>query len=94
MVRIFEIPYFRSNGSDQFDSYFTSVWFTVISLTTIGYGDISPGTVPGQFLTILLASWGVILLSFMVVATDSAFCINETNKKIAQTHVQTHKAAA
>jgi len=94
MVRIFEIPFFRADGSDTFDSYFTSIWFTVISLTTIGYGDISPGTVPGQFLTIILASWGVLLLSFMVVATDDAFSIKETSKKVAQAHVQTHKAAA
>lgn len=73
MVRIFEIPFFRNDGSDTFDYYFTAIWFTVVSLTTIGYGDISPGTVPGQFLTIILASWGVLLLSFMVVATDDAF---------------------
>ena len=48
VVRIIEMPYFRAQGlPGKFDSYFTSIYFTVITLTTIGYGDISPGTTYG-----------------------------------------------
>jgi len=44
IIRIAEIPHSRACGSNVFDSYFTSIYFTGITLSTIGYGDISPGT--------------------------------------------------
>jgi len=47
LTRIFEIPAFRASGDPVFDSYYNSIYFTCISLTTIGYGDISPLTMPG-----------------------------------------------
>jgi len=82
IIRIFEMPYFRSKGHAVFDSYFNAIWFTVVTLTTIGYGDISPGTVPGQIVTIILALWGALLLSSLVVAISSVFDMN-TNQKMA-----------
>jgi len=47
VIRIFEIPYYRMTSDPVFDSYYQSIWFTVITFTTIGYGDISPLTPPG-----------------------------------------------
>lgn len=44
VVRVFEMPRFRMEGDDTFDWYFNSMWFTVVTLTTIGYGDFSPMT--------------------------------------------------
>ena len=42
LIRIAELPYYRHIGED-FD-YFNSVWLTVITLTTVGYGDMSANT--------------------------------------------------
>lgn len=47
IIRILELPYSRACGESTFESFFTALWFTVITITTIGYGDISPGTPPG-----------------------------------------------
>lgn len=79
VIRIFEMPFFRANSPDDpvFDSFFNAIWFTVITLTTIGYGDISPGTQPGMLLTILLAFWGSILLSLLVVTVSSIFNLDQ-----------------
>lgn len=44
IIRVFEMPRSRLEDDDTFDSYFNSIWFTVITITTIGYGDISPRT--------------------------------------------------
>lgn len=72
IVRILELPYSRTQGS-EFDSLFTSVWFSIITLTTIGYGDYSPSTPPGQMFTMLYAFWGALFLSLLVVACSSIF---------------------
>ena len=79
LIRIFEMPYFRASspGDPVFDNFFNAIWFTVITLTTIGYGDISPGTQPGMLLTILLAFWGSILLSLLVVTVSSIFTLDQ-----------------
>ena len=44
-----------------FDSFFETVWFTLITQTTVGYGDIYPQTGPGKFFGSLCAISGAIL---------------------------------
>lgn len=77
IIRIAEMPYSRAQNDGNFDSYFTSIYFTMITLSTIGYGDICPGTKIGQILVILFAMWGTVLLSAVVGAAMSVFDLNE-----------------
>jgi hypothetical protein len=44
IIRIAEIEQFRVAGTPIFDEYFTAIYYTVVTLSTIGYGDICPGT--------------------------------------------------
>ena len=46
---------FILTGSEdsKFSSVFNSLWWTVVTFTTVGYGDMSPQTVPGQILLFL-----------------------------------------
>ena len=81
------------NDDDTFDSYFNSIWFTVVTLTTIGYGDFSPLTIPGKIVTMILAFWGALLLSLLVVVLSSIFQLNE-NERLAMRHVRMTKQAA
>jgi len=55
------------------DSYFKAIYFTVITLTTIGYGDISPLTKIGQTCVMIFACWCTVLLAFVVGAAMSVF---------------------
>lgn len=92
IVRILEVPYFRTQDS-EFDSYFTAVWWTVVTLTTIGYGDISPCTPPGQMFAMALAFWGALLVSLLVVACSSIFQLS-SKQDIAVSHVKMTRTAA
>jgi voltage-gated potassium channel len=49
-------------------SYFDSLYFTVITLTTVGYGDIAPKKPAGRAFTIFLALGGIFTLFY--VATE------------------------
>ena len=82
VVRIFEMPRFRLSKDDTFDWYFNSCWFTVVTLTTIGYGDFSPMTMPGKIVTIALAFWGALLLSLLVIIMSTIFNLDENEKMV------------
>jgi len=65
-------------------SLLDSLYFSVITLSTIGYGDISPVTSVGRLFTIFYVIVGVgILLGFINFITDQAlkYKIREKNQK-------------
>ncbi|TFB24037.1 potassium channel protein [Filobacillus milosensis] len=39
---------------ETFESYFTSLWWVMTTVTTVGYGDISPVTLAGQIFAMLV----------------------------------------
>jgi hypothetical protein len=55
------------------DPYFNSVWCIVITMTTVGYGDIAPATLPGRCVAMIAALWGAFLISLLVVTMSSFF---------------------
>ena len=78
LIRIFELPYFRMKESDDelhkmMDSYFNALWLIVITLTTVGYGDVSPCTFPGRVIAMISALWGAFLISILVLTVSSVF---------------------
>lgn len=65
-LRIFERP--LSTASNQnFDAIANSFWCTLITMTTVGYGDFFPKSNAGRFVGILIAFWGVLFVSLFVV---------------------------
>ena len=94
LVRIFELPYSRKvENPTDLESYFNSIWFTVVTLTTIGYGDVSPGTHPGKFVTIILAFWGAIFLALLVATVSNIFNLSHS-QEMALRHVRLTRQAA
>lgn len=66
------IYYFESNAQpEQFASIFHSLWWAVITLTTVGYGDIYPITVGGRIFTffVLMIGLGIIAVPTGLVAS-------------------------
>jgi len=52
-------------GSAQPLPFHEWMYFTWISITTVGYGDISPNTVTGQFLTMGMIGFAIVLIPKM-----------------------------
>ena len=59
------IYYFENRVQpDAFSSIFSSLWWSVVTLTTVGYGDIVPITIGGRIFTfiILMIALGIIAI--------------------------------
>ena len=56
----------------KLESFFDAIYWSVITITTVGYGDISPQTTEGQFITIVLIITGIGIISFMTSIMTTA----------------------
>lgn len=55
----------------NFESYENTIWCTVITMTTIGYGEFFPRTLFGRILDIVIAIWGIFTVSLTVVVLNN-----------------------
>jgi len=58
---------------DKFENIPTAIYWAVITLASVGYGDISPVTGPGRFMTIVLAFIGIGIFAIPAALLSSAF---------------------
>lgn len=63
-----------------FDTFFDALYWSTISITTIGYGDISPVTDLGRFITMLSALVGVAIIALPSGIITAAY-MEEIKKK-------------
>lgn len=49
----------EKNKNSQFQNLFDSVWYTIVTLSTVGYGDKTPITVGGKLFGIIIIIFGV-----------------------------------
>lgn len=54
----------QNNGN--FLTWQQSLWFTIITMMTIGYGDIKPNSTSGKFLIMVIVIWGNFLNSLFL----------------------------
>lgn len=79
LVIIFGSVMYLIEGSQQdspFDSIPRSIYWAIVTLTTVGYGDISPTTSFGQFLAAI-----VMLLGYAVIAVPTGIVSSEMTKE-------------
>ena len=74
MVSIFGSMMYLVEGSQnpQFDSIPRSIYWAIVTLTTVGYGDISPVTSFGQFIAaiIMISGYAIIAVPTGIVTAE------------------------
>ena len=82
-IRIFERPYFTFNFVDSDVTFYnfqdlpSTMWFTIITMTSVGYGGIISTTPIGRGITLVVAISGAFLLSLLVAIITNWFEMEE-----------------
>ncbi|CAN5660909.1 hypothetical protein BH23GEM8_BH23GEM8_02860 [soil metagenome] len=70
----------RNAQPDAFDSIPVAMWWGIATLTTVGYGDMSPITLVGRFFGGIVAAIGIAMLALPTGILGAAF-VEETQRK-------------
>jgi len=85
---IFGTIMFLVEGPEHgFTSIPTGIYWAIVTLTTVGYGDISPGTVVGQMIAsfIMILGYGIIAVPTGIVTAEIARSPLRTNTQSCPT---------
>tara|TARA_B100001063_G_scaffold127724_1_gene119356 strand:+ start:4732 stop:5493 length:762 start_codon:yes stop_codon:yes gene_type:complete len=66
----------KNNDAEHFGSIVRAFWFSIVTMTTIGYGDITPTTSLGKILAIVFGIVGIIcvaLLTANIIESNTKF---------------------
>ena len=83
---------FEQNENENIDSIFDALYWALITISTVGYGDISPVTAEGRVVSMIIIVSGIAMISFVTSVIVSSFSekldelkenriIEELNKK-------------
>ena len=75
--------YVIEGEENGFTSIPTSIYWTIVTLTTVGYGDISPATPLGQFIAsmVMILGYGIIAVPTGIVTAEFAKSTNPNQKE-------------
>ncbi|MBN3898986.1 MAG: two pore domain potassium channel family protein [Nostoc sp. NOS(2021)] len=62
LIYHFEHP----RDSTKFLTRLDALYFTVVTMTTVGFGDVAPTSQPGRFLTVVMILIGITLIPWQV----------------------------
>lgn len=77
MLFIFSV---EKEANDGLNTLFDAIWYTLVTMTTVGYGDIYPSTVPGRIAAIVLLIAGVAIFGALS-GNIASFLFDRQQKK-------------
>ncbi|MBD0286052.1 MAG: ion transporter [Flavisolibacter sp.] len=77
------IMYLVEKGENGFTSIPTCIYWAIVTITTVGYGDISPVTPVGKFVAsmIMLIGYSIIAVPTGIVTTEVALALRKKEQK-------------
>jgi len=60
---------------------YNCMWNVIITLTSVGYGELYPKTFFGRIVGIIICFWGVFIVSFFVVTVSNMLNFSGSEEK-------------
>ena len=57
----------------SFSTFANSLWWTIVTMTTVGYGDMAPTTPLGRLLAVIIMFFGISLIAVVTGTISSIF---------------------
>ena len=54
------------------------MWWATQTVTTVGYGDVTPATIPGRIVGVVVMLWGTAFVAIMTAVITSTFVTRAT----------------
>lgn len=67
------LVYFAEVRQGSINSLWDAVWWSVVTITTVGYGDVVPSTVLGRVVGMLVMLSGISVISLLTATISSVF---------------------
>ena len=77
------IMYFIEGAENGFTSIPRSIYWSIVTLTTVGYGDIAPQTALGQFIASI-----TVIIGYAIIAIPTGIVSSEMTKKKVDLNTQ------
>lgn len=77
----------RKRNPEQFggttsEGIFSGIWWAMVTMTTVGYGDVAPRTVGGRVLGLVWMLTALIIVSFFTASITSALTVGQLSNRI------------
>jgi voltage-gated potassium channel len=66
---------------EKFETPFNGIWYVMTTVTTVGYGDFSPATVPGKLFGMFLFIFGVGLIGVVIGKVVESFTMFQKRRE-------------
>jgi voltage-gated potassium channel len=84
LIGAFSLFYIENNVNGNMDSLDDAFWYVIVTITTVGYGDISPQTEIGRIIGVLIMFTGIGFMS-LLTASLASFFVNRNYQKEDET---------
>jgi voltage-gated potassium channel Kch len=68
---------------DEYPNVARGFWWAIQTVTTVGYGDVTPKHLSGRIVAVLVMLWGIAFLSILVASITSAFVARAEREQTA-----------
>lgn len=81
-IRLFESdPVLNELSGHNYDNFYNCIWNVIITLVSVGYGDLFPKTFFGRIVAVLVCFWGIFFVSFFVVTVSNLITFSSSEEK-------------
>lgn len=70
-------------GGSTVQGLFSGFWWAMVTMTTVGYGDVAPRTVGGRLLGLVWMLTALLIVSFFTASITSALTVGQLSNKLS-----------